>query len=163
MDRGHSPQSADHSSHLPLQQHPQAVIDEGLRRRASFGMEAVGRRPEILQHVHDVQNVNRAPREPEVDLVDQGLFSVGDADDGFLVLRVALNHLGRRADHRQQTTVVLFALWNAGHLRPHSLIHRPGTIPALLATADLVQHVIRVATERVDAVHRHGKCRLQRS
>jgi hypothetical protein len=59
----HPPQPADHITHLALQELPQAVHHKLLRLRTLFRMETVGRLPQPLQHMEQVQNAD-GPREP---------------------------------------------------------------------------------------------------
>ena len=57
------PEGTDHPIHFAFQQHPQVALDKLLGLGTRLGMKAVGRRPEPLVHVEQVQDRD-CPDEP---------------------------------------------------------------------------------------------------
>lgn len=152
VQRSESAQAADDVPDLALQQHRQPVGDERRGLGAALGMEALGGRPESLEHMKEIEHAHR-PRQPLACHLPEGALAVEQADERLVPLGIPV-FAGDRHLHEYPFAVGrTAAIEAAGHLGPRLFVlwRRPVLCP--LFSADLVHDVGRGPREAIDAAH----------
>ena len=144
-------ESADDVADPALQQITQAGLDELLGRTTSLGVEAVGRRPESLHHVEQIEDSHRLG---EVDALrlPQRAFAVHQADHRTVMPQVAPVQVVVKRPEDRVLGRERFAVEVSAHLGPDVLVTRLGAILAALVAKHLIEDVVGGAHERFDAV-----------
>src|SRR5437016_5992472 len=104
----------DHLAAMPLQNSLGTQSNPLLRLQTTFGMEDVGRLPQLLQYMQQIEDQSDIELFAYPDL--QSAFSVGERHVGFVALGIAAGHLGGSFGNHRGLAF--------GQARPYALVLR---------------------------------------